>query len=239
MLRPNPLLNKLFDHTRSQHRCPRHHVGLIVSSVMLWQSPTSHRLHSSQSNILKHLVADSEASCITTPCQPTSQLHSRNSKLNLAVIIGCLLACRPHQFTRSIPWRAEKAYNLCVVCGSETLGTKPQTEGWRSSPISLRSKERVPDSSDAGICPSFGRDTEATFADRAVNSTVTHGWQSSQIICSTSFCVQLFVALCSEHFLQQTVSVRVMRCCTLTGTGADAMHSESTIAQLSQKKDFR
>lgn len=38
---------------------------------------------------------------------------------------------------------------------------------------------------------------ELLFPARATTSTVTHGWQSSQIICSTSFSVQL---LCSSSF---------------------------------------
>lgn len=48
---------------------------LLVSGVMLWQLPALHRLHSShssQSNILKHFVADTEALCIMNLPQPAS-----------------------------------------------------------------------------------------------------------------------------------------------------------------------
>ena len=124
---------------------------------------------------------------------------------------------------------------------SETLGTNAKAEGSRSSPISPRCKESVPDSLDARIYPSFGCDTEATSAARATASTVTHGWQSSQIICSTSFFVQLLCCSLFPCIPANSFDVRyeMLQILQFDKDRGRCMLSECTIAQLSQRNDFR
>jgi hypothetical protein len=170
---------------------------IFVSCIMLWRSPTLRRLHNLQSNILKQHVADPEHLCVATPCQPTSCSILRIANRTLRQSLEVCLAADPGHCLRVIPWRTGKASSYVLSAASETPGTNPKAEGSRSSPISRRCKEGVPDSLDAGIFPSFGCDTGDTHPARATASTATHGWQSSQIICSTSFFVQL---LCCSLF---------------------------------------
>jgi hypothetical protein len=94
---------------------------------------------------------------------------------------------------------------------------------------------------NAGIYPSHGRDTGATFLARATASTVTHGWQSSQIICSTSFfvqllCCSLFPRIPANNYDEEDEMLQLTHLDRDMGT---MVLSESTIAQLSQRNDFR
>lgn len=120
----------------------------------------------------------------------TSLLHLGNGRLNLAVVIGSLFGSVTHHLAAGHSWRAQKASSYALSAASETLVTNPKAEGWRSSPISPRCKESVPDSSGCRDLSCIWLRHKSYLPVRAINSTVTQGWQSTQILCSLSFFVQ-------------------------------------------------